>query len=484
MKKDMSDRNLIELCARLFIFFKRSFGSCVEDVIFWFRDGSQVPAFAIRGNPWMIYKRILSRFPLYQRQHSLEITLATTLGIEQNLISNGRYVVGVSPQFSSGGDLSVPEFFEMIEGMISEVLGGNGYDTSRHPPHVTIIPYPGIPMTSDAMPIPFFSLAKKSVQRDRQPRWVGPKIEASIGFGSVQKYRSVNLCMISRTARQLHEQAYAYAVSPKRGKSPETTVLVTHSSSEDLLSDQAENGIESCGGLLYPSFAVGTIPASNFGPICLVLDPRLVLKDLSPFRKGSPNTPPDSILYRTDSWTPTMSEFLGSYSARAFMELSGNEDFSNYYRNEKAIYSLGPFNMASDASGEVVEVTTVTEMNRIVSRRSQVWKDKSYEQFFASLNSIPDADHYGYLEAKSISVIPISWVSVVAAPAHIADRVASYLSKFGFRGISIPMSLDADEQNAFYGDGHNEGSRDDWARLKYAWRVSRAVQDTGLRIDY
>lgn len=487
MARGFADKRLIEIAVRIFVFLKRSFGKCIEDVCVWFDTHNPLPQFGIRGNPWLLYKGMLSRFPLYQRDHSMELTISGVLGIDQKPVYSGKRMVGVSPQFSSGDSLEICEFFEMFERMLSDVLAEMGYQTDSYTTRLTIIPFPGVPMTMNAKTLPFFSIRSKRVEHPPTPRWVVPIADSKDSYGQPSSAPSVNLCMISRTARNLYEEPYAFAVRPPQGRSPATFVMVAHSSDEDLFSDQASAGIESCGGLLYPSLSVGSIPASNFGPISLVFDPRLVLKDLSPFRKGdgARSTPPDTILYRTDSWTPTQAEFVGSYAARAYVELSGNENYANYYRPAKALYSLGPFGMASDPEGEVIEITSSQEMCSVVNQRMKIWRDQSYEQFLKTRHNVETKHHYGYLEAKLISVLPLSWVSVVVAPSDVADRIGSYLSHFGFKGRVIPMALSHEEYEVFYGKRSTGDIHfADWVRLRYAWKVSEAVRATGEGVTF
>lgn len=440
------------------------------------------------GKPWMLYRGMLSKFPLYQRHHSTEISLADALGVQQRVFEIDGVVSAVYPTFSDGRELSMWSFFAMCQEIIAEALLSFGYKTEGYQTRLTVIPFPGVPMSSSGDALPYFSHRSNSVCASRTPSWVVPASESKDAYGRPSGLPSVNLCMISRTAKPLHGAPSTFAVRPQRGSKPETLLMVAHSSDEELLSDQAESGIESCGGMLYPSLSVGTIPASVFGPICLIFDPRLVLKDLAPFRASdSPDAPPDTLVYKMDAWTPVMSEFVGSYASRAFFELSGNDDFSHPQRPQNALYSLGPFRMASDESGlhEEYPITTTTELCDVVNQRSEVWRDQTFESFKKSMSTIADGDRDLYLEAKAISVLPVSWVTAVAAPAHVANRVAGYLSKFGFRGVAVSMDLDEREERAFYAESGDADPRfEEWVRLRYGWRVSRAIRETGMGIEF
>lgn len=471
---DLNDRRLIEMSVRILAFCRRSFGKCVEDVAFWI-GGKGYVRFAIRGNPWLLYRCLISRTPIYQRAFSLELVAAAALGVKQRTNSGWP-----SPQFSSGGSMCLAEFFEMMDLIISSALSASGIDAEAS---LTVMPYPGVPMTLSAEPIPYFSVRERGVVRKASaPRWVGPPVSVNIDGRGYRERMSVNLCLIARNAKPLDGAASLYAVSGS-GSARGTVIMAAHSTNDALLSEQAEKGIESCGGFLYPSISVGSVPASNFGPISIIFDPRLILKDLSPFRKTrSRDVPPDTILYLTDSWTPDTNEILGNYSAKAFIELSGNEDFSSYYRPEGTLYALGPIGFASaPISGEVVRIDSTKKMIDAVRRRMNIWKDQSYEDFVATRSKASNEHHYGYLEAKAISVIPISWASAVVAPDYQCDRIASYLSQFGFSGASIPLRLSPDEERVFSDNNNRQADHDDWIRLRYSWRVSRAVVEVGDR---
>lgn len=459
---------------RLYVFLRKAFGPCIEDVILWVSEDGSSATYAIRGAPWRLYRCILAKSPIYQRGHSMEMLAAGSLGVKQHM--RGGYP---SPQFSGGDSMSIAEFFEMMDGILYAALSDHVEDPGVS---LTMLPYPGVPMTLRAEPIPYFSVKEKGggFFNPKTPRWVGPETLVNIEFQDEMR-RTANLCLIARTAAPVPWPLATHAVQ-SRGRARDTIAIVAHSSDESILSEQAEKGIDVCGGLIYPSLSVGTIPASNFGPISIIFDPRVVLRDLSPFRNQRSQIPPDVILYMSDQWTPNTNEIFSNYAAMTFLELSGNADFSNYYRPEKVLYSLGPMNLARPGAGDSVEVIdTVAAMFREIQNRMRIWKDQGYQSFLKTLESATGHAHYGYLEAKVISVLPLTAASALVAPSHRIGAISSYMSQFGFRGTLIPMELTKEEHDVFYEERGSDFEQD-WIRLRYAWKVSRAVVAEGQSI--
>jgi hypothetical protein len=337
---------------------------------------------------------------------------------------------------------------------------------------VTILPYPGVPMTRSGETLPYFSVAKnRMVPAGPRPRWA---IERDMSLASEQEQRettmSVDWCKLARTAKMPADfhQRFGYAVVDG------TPLIMAHSTDESLFSKQAKNGIGRCGGLIFPSLSVGVVPASNFGPICLVFDPRTVLNSLAPYRK-SLGTPPDFVVYETDTWTPNTKDILGSYSSRTFLELSGNEEFSNYYRQEQALLSLGPWMLGSNQQSP--RLRSVFEVAKEARARAAKWPRgmsiEDIEQRRAKY--FGKKEQYGYLEAKSLGVVPVAWASAVAAPSHLLWKVVRYLSQFGFEGTAIEVPMSREDLIAIDPKTIEHKAKTDLVRMEYAWRVHDAV---------
>lgn len=467
----MFNQKEIELAARLYVYARRMFGKKIEDVILWRHERGL--SFALRGNGWNIAK-ILSSFPRRQyRMHEIELIAAASLGVKQKIDSRGF----PSPQFTSGSlDMSTGEYFEMLDSISVEFLD---FDPSRLL-SVTCLPYPGVPMTKQGKTLPYFSVAKKRmIEPSATPRWVIDNTRYTDFSMNEQKPsgKSVDLCLIARTAEAPPHVARRFGYAIRK----HTPLLFAHSVNEALFTKEAREGLERCGGLIFPSLSVGVVPASNFGTISMIFDPRTVIHSLAPYRKRR-SSPPDFMLYETDTWTPGTSELLGSYAKETFDELSGNADFSSYYRKEGVLRSIGPWGLSNDAGTRTIH--SVSEMFRVAQRRAKAWpRGLSEEQFHARVQQYAGSkEQYGYLEAKALCTVPIGWLSAVAAPRSLLRRTVAHLRSLGFEGSAIEVPLSAEEDRALDPQFivHNEAT--DQLRFEYAWRVSDAVyrQTSGM----
>lgn len=466
-------RKELEFAVRLLSYGRNMFGRAIEDVFAWRVKHTTV--FAFRGSPWDIVNRVLGSFPIRERRpHGIEMLAARILGVEQR-IEHGH----PSPQFtSSGEELSQAEFFEMLEGIGASFIEMDGSQVCS----VTILPYPGVPMTRDGQTLSYFSAAeKKWIVAGSKPRWVIARDPSKLTPEEKRETtQSVDWCKLARTATMpadFHQRfGYAYADG--------FALIAAHSVGEALFEEEANKGISRCGGLIFPSLSVGAVPASNFGMISIVFDPRTVLNSLSPFRLKR-GTPPDFVVYETDTWTPNTREILGSYSRRTFLELSGNEEFSSYYRQPGALLSLGPWSFASNQRS--APLRSVEEVIREAKKRARAWPRGMtlHELEQKKAEFIGKKEQYGYLEAKALGVVPIAWASAVAAPRRLLSRTVRYLERFGFSGDAIEVPVSKADQGLLVSYSVDNSARADIARMEYAWRVSDAIlsQTTGIDIS-
>jgi len=231
--------------------------------------------------------------------------------------------------------------------------------------------------------------------------------------------------------------------------------------------DMAIAGIRACGGLLFPSLSIGTIPASNFGPITLVGHMGLALDGLKPLKeRGADAT---SWVYAHDAWTVTTGDLMGPVAERLFDELHGHEDYMYGHH----IWSLGPpAELFGGPTKGSTPLRTVAELVKAVKRRGSVFKrGMTREQFDAASEAVSGtADKYAYCEAKGRRVVSLDEFPVLIAPDTLGPQVRAFAKGVGYRGkiVLLPDEFDVVA---------NDMSEDRDHRLfQWSWLVADAIK--------
>jgi hypothetical protein len=246
--------------------------------------------------------------------------------------------------------------------------------------------------------------------------------------------------------------------------------LVTHSFDVTLprYEDAAER-IGACGGLAFPSLAVGEIAASNFGQVALVADVGLVLEGLKPYR-GRGKWP--VTVYATDAWTVRTRRVFTVGAHELFVELTGQPTNWTYKQD---MWVLGP--PLEDHKADVV--MTTKKLRKELKERYRRWpRDLDNEQIEALMAEMLEQEglghrvapaKYPYLEAKVNGIVPLTCFPVAVCPKELAGRAKAFLQTAGWKGVLAEVDFPS-----FAGEHFVRRGRD--LRYDFGWAVRDVVQ--------
>jgi len=379
------------------------------------------------------------------------------------------------------GPASVTEFVMKMPNLGGHVLGwGEPYEDFA----ATFIPEPGYPWPHD-----YYS-AKKGRMQDggKRPPWLLPEpiVDAAHALNSP----GVDFCELIGPLEGYEAGGEVAAW----GRSD--YFVVTHAmGSMDNVTRQgswADNAahINSCGGLLFPSLAVGQIPATNFGPFVMVADVGAVLRSLKPnMRKGQQ---PPTFVYDTDVWSMTTGTFYREGAISAFEQLTGDSEWMYYL--DMNVWPLGsPQAPELHGPGVASRLTRVTQLKREVKDRGRVYyrglgPEEAQEIFEREAVSTSKL-RYPYLEAKANGVMPMSSFPMAVAPAQAVDGFRNFLADVGFTGRLVTVDLPdeiaevmAPEWRPADMDIHQKLAVQGWANLEYGWHVADAIREQGEEV--
>lgn len=366
--------------------------------------------------------------------------------------------------------ISLPDLLDRLSGQaIYDFCDTHGIEEPFAETSLVLIIEPGYPWPENDHPgLVYWSAKQGKLIKAERPGWL-MRVEDTGGGGT---RLGVNPCMVFPA-----DPAEPWALWARSGKQD---LVVAHSMS--LLApsegfrfhkqlDMAIEGIRSCGGLLFPSLSVGSVPASNFGPITLVGHMGMVLDGLKPLKeRGSDAT---SWVYAHDAWTTSTRELMQDVAARLFDELHGHEDYTYGYH----IWSIGPpsewFGGPSEGSSPL---KTTGELVKAVKRRAALFKrGMTREQFLAVNESVKGTiDKYAYSEAKARRVLSINEFPALIAPDTLADQVRAFTKGVGYKGkiVLLPDTLDMTHERESSDDG-------DYKSFEWSWLVADAIKKLG-----
>lgn len=375
-----------------------------------------------------------------------------------------------------------------------DILGGferyaeSVVDTSGEPVgdcNVTLIPEPGYPYVYGAEGMPYYSAREGRWFTSSRPPWVTLGWRRDENGNDVQA-PVADWCRISPHVGDGKSAGdFAFARAPEFGRQ-KPPLFVTHSM--DIVGRMGADAnaaattadvIRHCGGLLFPSLAVGAIPAPQFLPCVLVLDPFVVLGSVKPFKKrGAPSV---TRVYNTDSWTPKVREVVTDLAARLYDELTGghaSEDFM--YTATQHLYVSG-LPTQEDAGGfvpeGVVELDSLKSIARECWRHAARWPESALrtqrdaDRMFERNMDHRDHTSYPYCEAKVAAVLSLSAVVAAFVPDHQVDGYRAFFAGVGYTGPVVVVPTTEDERRAF-ASAIKDDKTDMRARLQYAWKVA------------
>lgn len=337
---------------------------------------------------------------------------------------------------------------------------------------ITFIPEPGYPWPCDNDV--YLSVAKKKLIKSSRPPWLIERIvDASRSIDSP----GVDLCQIfeTETVRPMNTVVGRY------GDRPDDVFMVTHAMSsltgQTRFGDWEKNAeaVNNCGGLLFPSMAVGPIPAANFGLAVLIADVGLVLNSLKPYRRRAERAVVG--VYDTDAWTGTTRDFLLNGAISAYEQLHGH----SVYTYDLHVWPLGaPTAPELNGPAEASTLDTTKQLIAELKRRFKIWRrgltPEKYETIAAD-HALAKA-RYGYLEAKVNAVMPMRDFPLAVVPRELESGFSKFLAATGFVGELLTVDLPAEVREVMDENWsppdmlweRREAIRT-WAWTEYGWNV-------------
>lgn len=417
-----------------------------KDVLVWATgrsfagEGQVVVAFS--GDPLRMKNYVLARgVPNFRNSFDLDLQRALGLPGETNDRGFPR------SQYFPDGAVLAGDLTDGIAALSNQVLG------TGQAVVVTLIPTEGVPWSPENTPTPSYSAQHGTVSVASRPDWVR-KVEIA---GEPQQL-GADFCAHSPFVGGCPGGAVVAAMD--RSRSP-VVFIATHSLSleEGQATRATAVAIKQCGGLLFPSVAVGMVPATNFGELVLVADVMAVLQGLRPYKKRGrwPIT-----VYASDAWTATTSTFVGRGAVELFEELTGSPDSDWIYKSD--FWALGP--PIADEKARVIPSTK--KLRSVLSRREKLYpRTATADDLRATRMSHFDREGaYPYVEAKVNAIMEMSCFPLAVVPRGQATRSRRFLKAAGWAGDLLTVAPPLAEE---YGSGGRHHSWD------YAWRVRDAV---------
>jgi hypothetical protein len=445
-----------------------------SEVLAWrIPDGYGSVAIAFRGDPLRIELRSFRpEEGIDNNHHYLDLTLQQALGLKAKPVywEGTRHVVGVrggAGQLMTGGYTHIGEVVDGIQMAVAAVIE---LQTGEEPPdvRVALMPKQGEPWEYDEDETIYYNAKRKQWFFTPRPEFL-VKVEVRDPQTSEQvEAIGADMCKIMGVVEgEPSDQRFLSMRLPLI----EPDILVTHSFGFERgqVGAQAIAAfIGDCGGLLFPSLAVGHLPGATFGPICFVMDPRLVLEAMRPYKRGRGAWP--IVTYDGDAWTATMGEFLGSGAVEMYEQLTGK--FSPGVYGTPHFWVLGP-PVREDGGGSAASevIKTTTKLRAELRRRVLFWyrdlpPDEIEEIAFGELTTL----RYPYLEAKTNSVVAMSNVAACVFPEEMSTIVVPFLRAINFDGIGVPLDATYDRGAALMKYG---------AMYEWSWAVQDAVRAMG-----
>jgi hypothetical protein len=477
----------------------------VRDVFAWVRPAREGfgarPAFAFHGPALRLEASLGMREDhlVWNRHHRLDITVCHALGIPQRT-PHGPHGSTPSPRFFDDSDLGVYSLLSSLESAIEDAPS-LGLDPDTDTVDATVLPEPGYPWEGPGTR--FFSAARGRWIEATRPPWETRPLLVRDPGGTEDILRPVaDWCMLAPRAEPVHpghgeirEGGHSRDGLIGWALADRTPVLVTHT----FEIGDAQSGappwretareIVRCGGLLFPSLAVGQIPAANFGPAVLVADPILVLRDLKPYRRRGRGMPATA-LFSTDAWTSNTRQVVLSLAAWLHDQLTGRTDADSFLGNTH-LEILGPELEPQGGPEDARRIVNTRGMLAEVKARHRFWAPGlSLEAFREKAAAVAEAEYadrtlrtlalrYAYLEAKARTIVPMGAFLACYVPRVEARSFRAFLKAAGFKGAVHLVDLDEAETRVYFPGPRRERLPDveqDWIRYRYAWKIAARVQ--------
>lgn len=403
----------------------------------------------------------------------------------------------------SRGEAMYPQdLFERLANTVSatDQAAAAGLEES---PFITAIPVPGWPWPTAGDV--FYSVKRKKLMPASKPEWL-IRVPGDSNTARAETW-GIDFC------RLLGDRPFDGLVDGLGdaivARFPGEDVIVTHAMGGALSKSEAlgpaaagwdggkwrENGksVRRCGGMLFPSLAVGPVPATNFGPCILVARVGLALGGIKPFR---PRGPVKTWIFDTDAWTGRLGDFVSGWAISAFEQMHGHSDY--LYNIDNHVWPLGaPASpMALGGPGDPSSIDTARKLSTELKRRFRVWKrDLTPEQVLKVQEKVALTNaRYAYLEAKSNGVVPMSAFPVAVCPASYERPFRAFLDASGWDGellaLDVPEEILLTMTDDDWFDRQTKGKSWDernaiqtWAALQYGWHVADVLRKRGEIVE-
>jgi hypothetical protein len=454
---------------------QRVFPRVMTDVVYWVNDNDS-PRIAFVGDPLKV---------------ALMFGLLDGEGLSDPELPRR---IGRAIQSEMSVPLTPRDMFEMWErgpagfGDLLDRLGGKAawqWSEAHDAPigdegvRVGFIPEPGYPWPTEGGR--YWSAKRRRWLPSEEPGWLIEVESRDAPDSGTRTEPGVNPCLVFPP-----DETKTQKGGPVCGDLDGSPLMVTHAMS--LLDEQREGvvwshkqldtaiaGIKDCGGLLFPSLAVGQIPATNFGPVVLVAHLELVLDSLLPYRRGKRRRP--CWVYGTDAWTKTTGNLMRDMAMELFEEFHGDDHWNS---NPQYWATLGV--PASTHGGAFSDsrwhdpLKSTKQLASSLRKRLRGWTPDMTIEEFSEKNKVATPDtKYAYTEAKAREVVRLDEFPFIVAPSFLRSQVERFAKGVGYKGKVVyvreePWMKDA---MALHTETRN------YALYVWAWQVAEIVE--GLR---
>lgn len=462
---------LTKLGDMMFVVGKKLFpAGYVKDVYAWEDDSGEL-AFAWVMDPGKLRRAIPTGDITYMAFRGPQVTRALrAVGIKYDAFDYER-------------DLEITTFLSHMANSLWDTFpDADGF-------HATFIPVPGYPWPHDY----YSAKERRMVDGSERPPWLLPENVAdpnlAIDSPGVDFCELIGPLKGYATGAEVATWSEMFGSGPFRQKKWDSDAyfIVTHAmgtmanlTRHGSWADNARH-VNSCGGLLFPSLAVGSIPAANFGPFVMVADVGLVLRSLSPTKKRG-HLP--AYVYDTDVWSMTTGSFFMEGAVSAFEQLTGRSDWMYYL--DQNVWPLGtPQAPELHGPGVANRIKGTGKLLKEIASRNKTYPrgltPEEMQQVFEQVATTKA--RYPYLEAKANGVMPMDSFPMAVAPEQAVDGFRAFLDETGFSGQLLTVELPPEiaevmdpEWSPAGMDWERRNLLHAWATMEYAWHVADVVR--------
>lgn len=474
------DAPLVEAARRALAWGRATAPRAVRDAFLW-RVGDTWKL-ALYGPPKGLYAALGFAGTLENRNRFLDRSLAAAYGVAFEVRRSPSGAQEPWPDYTRAPRAMGPH--DVLQGLRAAALEFAGMPSDAAL-DVTVLPEPGWPWAGAGTRY-YSARARRWVEAEEPPWKVVVEVRdtsRSAKVGGTRARAGADWCRFAPRVEAADAAGRGWA---RKG---DLAVMVTHALElhDGWAWGEASKAVARCGGLLFPSLAVGPVPATNFGPAVFVADTSLVLSHLRPYRRGRSEL---LTLYSTDAHTHTTSDAVGEESAALYDELTGNTDEETWMYGRPHLRSLGPRLPDEEDDGPEgrAEVTSSAAMLRVLRKRFKLWRGPMDAARFERTKGVASrgldaldmrahADEYAYLEAKARGVVPMSSFVALYVPDFYERGYRDFARVAGYDGPVHVLDTSADERDAYATDRRSMSS-EEAVRFKYnyAWRVAERVR--------